>query len=538
MSKEKKQSKKKESKSKSKAPETGSKKAAGKELAKEPEKEPEKPVEHEKPSVKKEKGENEEDKKAINKEIETLVQTLTSLDTKEKQDKKNKKKKPNKKKKKGGGAKEKEIKGELEGVPAHLKSDYFDSVAERKAPKKEEPRKPSVVSDAIDIAKISDKGRGYIANQDIKSGTLLVGETALRSDPFNFHGRPDDAIDERVTDSLVDILLTEQKADPRLKFLHFFKEDLEEKKKRKKTTTLNVTDEEWRVATAQVKANAIVFGERPRDTDSPIARMHLLPLASFFNHSCKPNAAFALNEEGTGRAAVYAIEDIKANEEITVCYHSELLYLPTKKRQAQLLESHKFNCHCSRCNTTTPSESDVLIQKKLKDIPEDEMKKLKANFKALIKLKQTFQTEGEAKTLERLCTLFLNIQPLHFCHWRMYQIRDACIYATIALFGTEKTPAARQKRQSLLFSLLEAQMLTQEKVLPQYHPDKMPVLHAYQKYKQEDLYYEQHQTAHAHGGACGHNHGSPDEAASSRKIPVPPRYQAVYDHISKIFQTE
>jgi len=291
------------------------------------------------------------------------------------------------------------------------------------------------------------------------------------------------------------------------------------------------------MATAQVKANAIVFGERPRDTDSSIARMHLLPLASFFNHSCKPNAAFALNEEGTGRAAVYAIDDVKANEEITVCYHSELLYLPTKKRRAQLLDSHKFECHCERCDATTLSESDILISKKSKAIAGDEMKKVKANFNELVKLKQNFQTEAEAKTLEKRCTAFLNTQPLHFCHWRMYQMRDACIYATLALFGTEATPVQRKKRQALLFSLLEAQMSTQEKLLPRFHPDKMPVLYAYQKYKQEDLQFEEHQQAHAHGhgGPCGHSHGDP---FSSRKIPVPARYQLVYDTISKIFATD
>jgi len=116
--------------------------------------------------------------------------------------------------------------------------------------------------------------------------------------------------------------------------LNYFPDDIEQKRKKKKGTTLNVTDEEWRIAVAQVKANAIVFvytGERPRDTDSSIARMHLLPLSSFFNHSCIPNAAFGMDEDGTGRGVVRAIDDIKKGEEINVCYHSELLYLPTKK---------------------------------------------------------------------------------------------------------------------------------------------------------------------------------------------------------------
>jgi len=291
-------------------------------------------------------------------------------------------------------------------------------------------------------------------------------------------------------------------------------------KKKPKNIKSAVTDEEWRIANAQVKANAIVFGDRPRDTDSSIARMHLLPLSSFFNHSCRPNAAFAINEEGTGRAAVKTIEDIKAGEEITVCYHSELLYLPTKKRQAQLKDSHKFECQCARCSAITPSENDVFIKQKLKPVPVDDLKKLRSTFKALVRLKQAFQTEKEAKLLEKLCTEFLNTQPLHFCHWRMYQIRDACIYATISLFGMESNEVQRKKRQTLLYSLLEAQMLTQEKILPQFHPDKLPVIHAYQKYKEEEKL------------------NGPGDVLTSRKMPIPSRYQSTFDQISKIFATE
>jgi len=73
-------------------------------------------------------------------------------------------------------------------------------------------------------------------------------------------------------------------------------------------------------------------------------------------------------------------------------------------------------------------------------------------------------------------------------------------------------------------------MLTQEKLLPQYHPDKLPVLHAWQKYKHE----EKHDEQHMHGD-CHHSHGGPDE---SRKIPVPGRYQAIYEKITNVFSTQ
>jgi len=84
------------------------------------------------------------------------------------------------------------------------------------------------VSDSLDITQIAGKGRGYIANRDIKVGTLLLREFALRSLPFDFHGRTDGGIPEKINDSLIKTLSLEQLRDPRLMHLHYFKEELEE----------------------------------------------------------------------------------------------------------------------------------------------------------------------------------------------------------------------------------------------------------------------------------------------------------------------
>jgi len=56
----------------------------------------------------------------------------------------------------------------------------------------------------------------------------------FKVDPFDFHGRGDEALDEKITDSLVEVLLESQKEDPRLKLLNYFPDDIEQKKKQEK----------------------------------------------------------------------------------------------------------------------------------------------------------------------------------------------------------------------------------------------------------------------------------------------------------------
>ncbi|CAE7197827.1 Smyd3 [Symbiodinium natans] len=66
------------------------------------------------------------------------------------------------------------------------------------------------------------------------------------------------------------------------------------------------------------------------------------------NHSCRPNCAFVLSDDAT--CGLVAIQEIKADEEITVSYISESnLLLPILQRRSALLRPWQFTCACPRC---------------------------------------------------------------------------------------------------------------------------------------------------------------------------------------------
>ncbi|KAI4285113.1 MAG: hypothetical protein L6R38_000910 [Xanthoria sp. 2 TBL-2021] len=78
--------------------------------------------------------------------------------------------------------------------------------------------------------------------------------------------------------------------------------------------------------------------------------------ASRFNHSCIPNAWYNWNPHYTnpGRAppgslTVYAIRDIKEDEEIVVNYHSDHVYMKASERQRLLQRDYNFTCNCPAC---------------------------------------------------------------------------------------------------------------------------------------------------------------------------------------------
>ncbi|KAL7268574.1 hypothetical protein RUND412_008797 [Rhizina undulata] len=68
------------------------------------------------------------------------------------------------------------------------------------------------------------------------------------------------------------------------------------------------------------------------------------PTASLMNHSCEPNAMMVFDGRGLG---VFAVEEIKEGEEVTICYiDANDGY---EKRQKDLRETYWFECDCKRC---------------------------------------------------------------------------------------------------------------------------------------------------------------------------------------------
>jgi hypothetical protein len=82
----------------------------------------------------------------------------------------------------------------------------------------------------------------------------------------------------------------------------------------------------------------------------------IYPCAALLNHSCNPNCilSFKLDNNELSKKTfhqpllqIIACRDIVGGEELTHCYVD--LMLSTKERQARLLKTHGFLCHCKRC---------------------------------------------------------------------------------------------------------------------------------------------------------------------------------------------
>ena len=88
-------------------------------------------------------------------------------------------------------------------------------------------------------------------------------------------------------------------------------------------------------------------------------------LFSFFNHSCRPNTEWA--SDGSSSIGVYAIQDIKRGEELTLCYTHGIENLSFVERQVVLAPWLGGSCSCQRCN-----EERELEESSEEDEDEDE----------------------------------------------------------------------------------------------------------------------------------------------------------------------
>ena len=69
------------------------------------------------------------------------------------------------------------------------------------------------------------------------------------------------------------------------------------------------------------------------------------PVVAALNHSCEPNCTVTYIDKN--EILVLSTGDIKAREELTICYVEESMNL--RERQAELLARYGFQCDCLRC---------------------------------------------------------------------------------------------------------------------------------------------------------------------------------------------
>lgn len=80
------------------------------------------------------------------------------------------------------------------------------------------------------------------------------------------------------------------------------------------------------------------------------------PIASLFNHSCRPNAVVMFDG---ALAEIHAIEHIDADTEITISYVDAAHAL--RERQSTLKEKYFFKCACKRCVGSYLTMIDTLL---------------------------------------------------------------------------------------------------------------------------------------------------------------------------------
>ncbi|KAG8868855.1 hypothetical protein FRB98_003180 [Tulasnella sp. 332] len=166
----------------------------------------------------------------------------------------------------------------------------------------------------LTIKDTAHKGKGVFTSVAIPQGTCIISETPLVTFPDTFTPAEALAVVARCSE------------DDRQKFMAF--------------------------TYSPAYANQDpVFG---------IAKTNCVPMASLrqaglfeticrVNHDCRPNSEYFWDHT-LGKEVLYALVDIPAGEELTVCY-SDLL--ERRERRAWLTSNFGFNCKCESC--TLPS---------------------------------------------------------------------------------------------------------------------------------------------------------------------------------------
>ncbi|KAI9137722.1 hypothetical protein BKA69DRAFT_1127865 [Paraphysoderma sedebokerense] len=112
----------------------------------------------------------------------------------------------------------------------------------------------------------------------------------------------------------------------------------------------NVTVDEFIDLGCRINSNSHGMGD-PSGSNRDCA-IGLFPLASMFNHSCKPNCIFSGTKHG--QIVVRTQSPVSAGEELTISYID--LYQSKDARREELLTTKFFWCPCERCEFIPQSD--------------------------------------------------------------------------------------------------------------------------------------------------------------------------------------
>ena len=174
----------------------------------------------------------------------------------------------------------------------------------------------------------------------------------------------------------------------------------------------------------------------------------LYPVASFFNHSCWPNAVVSFQGQ---TLVVRALRDIQPAEEVTIAYAE--LYCPRNLRRQQLQAKKYFLCECTRCQLPSSDAREARI---VAGPPELASEARNAFDRGLVE----FQEDRFRESYGTLTAVLRQVgDSLGSEHWVVYDIHKLLVEVCFAL---------KDWRGAEAYARLTVKAM--EEHLPKYHP--------------------------------------------------------------------
>ena len=205
------------------------------------------------------------------------------------------------------------------------------------------------------VRAVVGEGRGLVAAKNIKTGDLIIKESAVVALP------EDIGIWEAGAEITKQVLKVNQEQKNEFYKLTYKQNLLNISESFMKAAGNDKEKEEKaKLVSKNIKETAIFFNN---DIATEDGYKCLFPNLALTNHSCALNSSWTGSRETPRLLELRAVRDIKEGEEVTVNYIIvEGRYSTTDARQTRLKDGWEFECKCKLC--ATGAEGDLKQKKR------------------------------------------------------------------------------------------------------------------------------------------------------------------------------